>query len=152
MPVSMTETSRGEVSRREGWEIALHNWATEMIGRPFVLGQTNCAMLVAGALDVIYGTRLLERFKDVAPNESAEIEESQSRRTLREIEGLGLRRVTKFYEQTGDVILGYRDPFERCGVYLGGNRVLTSNRVRGVCVADLDLFFRSYKARGFRWV
>lgn len=151
MQASKTEISPGEVKRRDGWEVALHDWAAGMIGQPFVLGQTNCAMLAMAALDVMYSTGLFDRFKHVATDEESEVAESMARRTLHEIEALGLRRVTKFYEQTGDIILGYREPFERCGVYLGSSRVLTSDRVRGVCVADLDFFFRAYKARGFRW-
>jgi hypothetical protein len=144
---------RGGFSPRlPDWEPRLNRWASELIGAPFVLGKTNCSMLAARAIDTMYGTDYTSEFLDVADTDETELAEAADRRTLREFEAHGFSRVPENFEQPGDILIGWKDPFERCAVYLGGDRVLTSSREKGICLVPLGVFRRAYNAEGFRWV
>jgi hypothetical protein len=146
-----TELLPGARSRLPDWETRLHDWASRQIGLPFVLGSTNCSMLAVKAIDVMYDTTFFFEFAAVAADDAAELAEAADRRTLREFKAHGFTPVAVNFEQTGDVLIGWKEPFERCAVYLGGGRCLTSSRSRGVAIVPLAVFRRAYNAEAFRW-
>ncbi|HNX52312.1 MAG TPA: hypothetical protein PKI68_01060 [Pontiellaceae bacterium] len=154
MRLKSTKPSLGENShpRFPDWESRLHDFANEVMEKPFVLGETNCSMLAARAVDVMYETDFFNEFRLVAPSDESELSEALSRRTLREFEAHGFSKVEKNFEQTGDVLIGWKEPFERCAVYLGGGRCLTSSREHGVRLVPLNVFVRAYEPEVFRWV
>jgi hypothetical protein len=132
--------------------VSLHAFAQRMLGRPFVLGQTNCSMLAAGAIDAMYATGFTDQFEQVALTDDTELEWCADRRTKAAIENAGFSRVPQHFEQPGDLLVGWKEPFERCGVFLGSGRVLTSSREKGVVIVPLNVFVRAYSPEVFRWV
>lgn len=147
-----TEPSPGAQTRFSDWEVRLHAFAGSVVGEPFVLGKTNCSILAARAIDAMYGTDFGTEFADVAATDEAELAEASKHRTKAEFEAHGFSKVRKNFEQPGDVMIGWEEPFERCAVYLGGGRVLSCTRERGVCVFPLKVFVRAYKAEAWRWL
>lgn len=146
------KTSPGENNRLPGWETSLHGLADSLIGSPFVLGKTNCSLLAARAVDAMYGTAFAQEFAAVAVSDESELSEAAARRTLREFESHGFIRIETNFEQTGDILIGWKDPLERCAVYLGAGRCLTSSRKHGVRIVPLNIFRRAYAPEVFRWV
>lgn len=141
-----------EHPRVRNWETALHEFAGSVVGTPFVLGETNCSILAARAVDAMYGTSFWSEFRDLAITDETELEQSAERTTRAQFAAHGFAVVPKNFEQTGDILIGWLDPFERCAVCLGGGRCLTSSRERGVCIISVPLFTRAYNAEVFRWV
>ena len=153
MRLKSTKPLLGENSRQRlpDWESRLHEFANGVIWKPFVLGETNCSLLAARAVDAMYGTAFASEFSSVATSDESELSEAAERRTLCEFEAHGFSRVQKNFEQTGDVLIGWKEPFERCAVYLGGGRCLTSSRDHGVRLIPLNVFIRAYSPEVFRW-
>jgi len=155
-----TKPSLGVAEGRDGspsrprlpdWEPRLIAFADSVQGDPFVLGQTNCSILAARAIDAMTGSNHWKKFAAVATTDESELSEASDRRTRREFEAAGFSKVRKNFEQPGDILIGWKKPFERCAVCLGGGKVLTSNRDKGVIIIPLALFCRAYKPEGFRW-
>jgi hypothetical protein len=133
------------------WELRLHAFAQSVLGLPFVLGETNCSILAARAIDSMTGSNHWKTFAEVATTDETELAESSNHRTKAEFEATGFSKVRKNFEQPGDILIGWKDPFERCGVYLGGDKLLTSSRTKGVVIIPLGVFNRAYSPEVFRW-
>lgn len=43
------------MKRVPNWDVALHFWAAEVVGKPYVWGSTDCGSLVRSALVAMYG-------------------------------------------------------------------------------------------------
>ena len=152
MRLKSTEHSPGAKTRLSDWETRLIDFAQSVLGEPFVLGKTNCSILCARAIDAMTGSNHWKTFAEVATTDKAELAEASKHRTKAEFEAAGFSKVRKNFEQPGDVLIGWKEPFERTGVALGSGRVLTSSRQKGVVIVPLAVFRRAYNPEVFRWV
>jgi len=89
-----TEPSPG-AAKLSDWETRLIAFADSVKGSPFVLGQTNCSILAARAVDAMTGSNHWKTFADVAVTDEAELAEASKHRTKAEFEAAGFSKVRK---------------------------------------------------------
>lgn len=150
MQQKLTAPSPGALKRLPDWEQRLTAFFSSVIGLPFVEGSTSCALLAARALDAMTNSDLHSQYAPLDGDDETEAAVCVTRFVRAELIALGLEPVPRNFEQPGDIIVGWVDPFERCAVVAGSSRCITSSREHGVHIASTRAFIRLANAEVFR--
>lgn len=117
------------------YEDRLAKYASGLVSKPFVWGQTDCVALAARAVDCIYGTNW---FANVVTWESeSEAREACARMSVEQyLEAQGATQVDTQAAVTGDILVGVHDDLWTVYV-VTGTHVLSSMPDRGVILLRL---------------
>lgn len=128
------------------------SFVDEVVGTPFVIGETSCIMLLARAIDVQHGTQYWQQYKHL-DTENYLPEDMQGERIIYDIVRAECKEtIDRKDARAGDVFVGWRAENEMCGVVVNDRQCMTSNPEVGVCLFPLQPILRLYKAEVFRWV
>lgn len=135
--------------RRPDWDVQLMAWADGCLGLPFEWNQTNCAALVAAALDAMHGTDLFAWQAQLRLSDSRAMTLSAARKTREVLLHIGCATVDPPYAQRGDILLAFDSGVECAHVSLGLHAI-SSSLERGVhfvttesvllAASDLEVF------------
>ena len=121
-------------------EIALVKWAGEMVGKPFIWGETDCAMLALRSLNTSLGIDVSGAFAGVWRDEASALAHFQIELPSQVLSMLGLSQMDQVYFATGDIILAPKEPFPETAHICLGMRSLSADPEHGVVyVRTLDL-------------
>lgn len=126
----MTETR----TRVRNWDIRLVEWCDDVQGEPFEWGATDCASLVAGALEAMYDQDLVG---DTLPSYDSEEEAREAHEDTggpsTVLRALGCEEIALNFARQGDVIIGVGEEagMEGCAVVVASEFVVASEK-RGV--------------------
>lgn len=125
--------------RIAGWEAELTCWATRTIGRPFVWGESDCAILCAEAFDVMTGQDHSRELRGAYFSRIGALRyQSRVRSLWSGLLGAGCKPLASpFLIARGDFLLGWERGF-CCGHVCLGEWSLTAGPEDGVCVCDTD--------------
>ncbi len=113
-------------------EVALVRFAQQMLGEPFVWGQTDCAMLALRCLEAAHGFATVEQYWGLWTDEASALAHFQRELPSEVLAGIGLREVPAAQASTGDIILAPKAPFPECAHVCLGQFSLTASPVAGV--------------------
>ncbi len=87
-------------------EIALHSYVQNKIGKPFKFGVNDCPLFVAGAIDVMKGTELREKYTGLWHDQKSAWKYAKKNGDISEqLKKLGYKTVELSHIQTGDIIV-----------------------------------------------
>tara|TARA_B100002019_G_scaffold111531_1_gene95944 strand:- start:6427 stop:6888 length:462 start_codon:yes stop_codon:yes gene_type:complete len=110
------------------YTVRLCVYLEQMLGKPFVWGETHCTAIVFGAIDAMYGTDYYKWHKEthnVTDKEKA-IELCADKETLKVFNDIGFMEIDFFSIKAGDVLYINKDEYECCYVYSGSSFISAS--------------------------
>lgn len=93
--------------RLKDWELHLFEYVEAVKGQPFEWNRTNCAALVAGCIDAMYGSDLFEWQAKTRLTEKRAAVFSKHRATREALLVIGCAIVSPSYIHRGDILLAY---------------------------------------------
>lgn len=115
-------------------ELSLISWASEMRGKPFIWGQTDCVMLTLLGLDRYLGTQHAASYAGLWSSKKSALAYFGQQRPSQWFERHGASRIDRSHAMLGDTIMVPADPWpETCHMVLG-RYSLSSHEQKGVVV------------------
>lgn len=105
--------------RRDDWDVRLVAVSNTLVGDPFKWNVTNCAALVALAVDAMFGVGLYKWQHGLRLTDWRARVYSARRMTRTVLRHIGCVLVDPPYAQRGDILLAYHDGVECAHVCLG---------------------------------
>lgn len=107
------------MTRVPNWDIALHQWAADVVGRPYVWGETDCGSLVREAHALMYGVDLFH-VKPYTTRRQALYRHNSTGGVEAVLREAGAVDVPVAFAQQGDVLCEAEgDGLPACGVVVG---------------------------------
>ena len=122
------------MGRRNDYDVRLMDYAASVIGKPFEWAQTNCAALVAAAVDAMADTSLfIDSICARCTSTARGLALSRRQETRKVLLAAGLVPVKSGFEQVGDIIVIFDGTWECSHIILGTN-CLSSSLETGVAL------------------
>lgn len=128
------------MSRIANWEVALANFVTAEVGKPFIWGETNCVSLAARALDIQSGENYhpcVKHFMSSEIRARAFVRKQGIAGIVSRLKERGLVVVPKNFEQIGDVCFVQTETTIGASVLLG-RKALSSSQKNGVALFNAN--------------
>lgn len=117
--------------------LGLIQYIESQIGIPFEYGVNDCPLFVAGAIDVLHGTKLREKYTGKWHNQKSAWKYARKNGSMSEVcKKLGYKPIEIAYIQTGDIIimeqkLAHEKKWHSIAVFTG-SKVAIMNDTNGV--------------------
>ena len=138
----------GQAVRHKDWEVALHSWAEDAIGKPFQWGKVDCAIITLQAYDVMHNTVYSKMYAGKYHDKKTAIKFSCDRMDLNRWMIAHCDEITPNKCAAGDFITVVNGPFALGHVVLG-KYSLSVIPDEGVCLLSTDDLLK-LDCRGFR--
>jgi cell wall-associated NlpC family hydrolase len=122
------------MQRIHNWDVYLAMWATDLLGQPFVWGETDCASLVRAAMQVMYGE---DRWPDTPryTDAAGALRVSEEHGTVKDhVLALGATKHVITFTQAGDIVIAPKtaeEHFDATAIAIA-DKLLMTEEGRGV--------------------
>ena len=124
-------------------ELALIAFAEQVVGQPFVWGETDCGMLALRALDVILIQDVSGPYRGMWSDEATALAHFQTELPSEVLARLGMQRMEPGLYAIGDILLAPKDPWPECAAVCLGGRCLMSHTEHGVAYVRTGDFVKA---------
>lgn len=124
-------------------ELKLHNYIESQIGIPFEFGKNDCPLFVAGALDVMYDTKLRKKYTGLWHDKKSAWKYLRKHGSFSVVlHELGCKVIEFPYIQTGDIIimeqrLAHEKKWHSASIFTGSKVAIVTD-INGVEIVALN--------------